>query len=98
MNARGVVTMDDGQALLLYEKLYFHELDCREKLTARLQLSFGILSAIILMVSYVVAHTSLAADPSASAWALFLISMAASVVLAILAATSYVKALWGHSY
>lgn len=36
--------MDNEKLLAFYEKLYYHEFDNREKLTARLQFSLGMLT------------------------------------------------------
>jgi hypothetical protein len=90
--------MDDDKALLFYEKLYFHELDSREKLTARLQLSLAILTALIALLAYVVSRASLKGDAGPLANAAFLVSMACGVVLLTTAASHFIKALWGHSY
>ena len=90
--------MDDDKALLFYEKLYFHELDSREKLTARLQLSLAILTALVAAFAYVLSRTTFQNQPGPFATAVFLVSLASSAVLLCAAAIFFVKALWGHSY
>jgi hypothetical protein len=44
--------MNQDQLFLLYEKLYFHELDRREKLSARLNLPLAVLVAVIGFLSF----------------------------------------------
>lgn len=90
--------MDDDKALLFYEKLYFHELDSREKLTARLQLSLAILTALVAALAYVLSRTTFRSESGPFATAVFLVSLAGSAVLLCAAATFFIKALWGHSY
>lgn len=90
--------MDDDKALLFYEKLYFHELDSREKLTARLRLLLAILTALLAAFAYVLSKTTFQSQAGPFASAVFLISLASSAVLLCVAATFFIKALWGHSY
>jgi hypothetical protein len=44
--------MNEDQLFQLYEKLYFHELDRREKLSARLNMPLAVLVAITDFLSY----------------------------------------------
>lgn len=90
--------MDDDKALLFYEKMYFHELESREKLTARLQLSLAMLTGLIAVISYVVSRANVEAHPGAFAGALLLVSIVCGVVLLATAVRDYIRALWGHSY
>lgn len=90
--------MDDDKALLFYEKLYFHELDSREKLTGRLQLSLAILTAFVAAFAYVVSRTTFQSEPGSVAFAVFVASLASSAALLLAAAIFFIKALWGHSY
>src|SRR5690606_32632287 len=68
------------------------------KLTARLQLSLAILTALVAALAYVVSRTSFQSGPGPFAVAVFLVSLASSTVLLCAAATFFIKALWGHSY
>ena len=90
--------MDQDKLLAFHEKQYFHELDCREKLTARLQLTLAMLTAIIAALAYIIVRTTFQSNPSPFASALFLVSMVSSVVLVGAAAIFFVRAVWGHQY
>ncbi len=90
--------MDDERALLFYERMYFHELDNREKLTARLQLSLAILTALVALLAYIVSRTTLQSGPGPFAVAAFLVSFASSTATLSASAWFFIRALWGHSY
>jgi hypothetical protein len=46
--------MNDNELFSFYEKIYFHELDRKEKLLARLNLPLAILAAILSFLSYMI--------------------------------------------
>jgi hypothetical protein len=46
------VTDIDKYILELYEKVYFHEIDLREKLLSRFELSFGIAVPLFAAIAY----------------------------------------------
>jgi hypothetical protein len=48
--------MDTEQLLAFHEKLYYHELENRDKLPARLQLCLGMLTVFIGLMVYMIAH------------------------------------------
>jgi hypothetical protein len=92
------MAMDDSKALALYEKYYFHELESLEKLTPRLQLSLTMLSALIGVVIYIVARINFSAEPSVFVRVVFTVTFVLGCVLLVVAAISFLMALWGHTY
>lgn len=90
--------MIEDRALALHEKLYFHELDSREKLTARLQLSAAILTAFVGGLVYILYRLGVNIHPTPFAHAVFVISYVAAVALIAGASWYFVRALWNHSY
>jgi hypothetical protein len=90
--------MDDYKTLAFHEKLYFHEMDSREKLIARLQLALAILSGLVGVWTYIVSSLDFNGHPGPFTWAVFLVSFATGSGLVATACFKFVKALWGHSY
>lgn len=90
--------MREDQVLALHEKLYFHEIEAREKLTARLQLSFVVLSAIIAAWLYVLGHINFSGQNHPFNLAIFLVAYSIATVLIGVACLEFIRALWGHSY
>ncbi|PXX94717.1 hypothetical protein [Halomonas sp. LBP4] len=89
--------MSPEELLKLYEKLYFHELDSRDKLTSRLQLSLAVLTGLVGALGYILMRLNLeAASPAAGA--IFIVSYASAVVLVGSAGWHFIRALWNHSY
>lgn len=90
--------MDRDKVLTLYEKIYFHELDSRDKLIARLQLSLALLSAAIGAAGYLVTKVNQEAEVNSlvifAYWFPYLLSSACMAV----ACFWFIKALWGHTY
>ncbi|PTU32249.1 hypothetical protein [Stenotrophobium rhamnosiphilum] len=90
--------MDDDKTLVFHEKLYFHELDCREKLIQRLQLTLAILTGIVGGWMYIFSRLNFSGPSQPFVWAIFLVCFACGSVLLAIACFKFVKALWGHSY
>lgn len=89
--------MSQEELLKLYEKLYFHELDSRDKLTSRLQLSLAVLTALVGALGYILLRLNLAAA-SPAAGVIFIVSYAIAVALVGSAGWHFIRALWNHSY
>ncbi|WP_333617439.1 hypothetical protein [Mixta calida] len=79
----------------LYEKLYFHENDVKEKLHARVQGVFAFFALVITAIAYIFKNTS-----SSPAWVFYTINILLSLtaVLIFLAAWKLKKAFWGNKY
>lgn len=90
--------MDNRTAMAFYEKLYFHELENREKLTPRLHLSLAILTTILAALVYIGLRVSFSKGPGPAAAAIFLVSIVVATVLVSASVLDFVKALWGHTY
>jgi hypothetical protein len=80
----------------LYEKLYFHEIDMREKLSARLQMPMTLIVTLCGVQAFLLQnykyHTL-----SVSVY-LFWILIAVSFVLLLLTVYYFVRSWWDHTY
>lgn len=90
--------MDPDKALLFYEKLYFHELENREKLTARLQLTLGLLTVLVGVFSYMATRYNSKAVVTTGVDDVFFLLSALALLLLSAGAWFFVKAFWGHDY
>ncbi|WP_370243712.1 hypothetical protein [Marisediminitalea sp.] len=88
--------MKSEQVFQLYEKLYFHEVEAREKIQARLQLPLAILLSITSIYAIFLKGTSFTNE---SYWNLgYLTLVAVSLSLHITSCWYFVKAFYGHDY
>lgn len=79
----------------LYEKLYFNELDRRERISARLALPFAVLIATSGLLSFMLNSTH---KPEVYPWAhVFWLLFVASAIALILGAWFFRKAWFGHT-
>lgn len=88
--------MNNEKRFELYEKLYFHEVEAREKISSRLQIPLALLLSITSVYAVLVKGISFHND---SLWNLcfggiFFIS----VVLFITSVSYFVKSFYGHTY
>lgn len=90
--------MDPDKALLFYEKLYFHELENREKLSARLQLSLGLLTLLAGVFAYMATRYNAKAVVAFGVDDAFFLLTALALILLGTGAWFFVKAFWGHDY
>ncbi|MEH6413904.1 hypothetical protein [Pseudomonas sp. CGJS7] len=79
----------------LYEKLYFYELDRREKISARLTLPFGAILAAVGLLSFLLNSKSRPADNDLSV--LFWLLLVASSVALLVGAWFFRGAWFGHT-
>jgi hypothetical protein len=88
--------MEPEKVFELYEKLYFHEVDAREKIAARLQIPL----AILLSITSVFAIFLKGADfTNYSGWNItFFVIVAISLLLHGVSAAYFIKSFYGHSY
>lgn len=86
--------MDDEKTLVLQEKYYFYELDCREKLVARLQLTLAVISGLLGVLIYILAHVDLQKYSTTAPWAIFDVVSMAAIGTAAAACWKFVLALW----
>lgn len=87
--------MNRAERKLLYEKLYFSELDRRDKINARLALPFAVIVATVGLSSYLFHAPE---KPSIAAWSyVFWALYAASVAALFTGAWFFRKAWFGHT-
>jgi len=88
--------MDENKLFELYEKLYFHEVESRDKISARLQIPLAITLTILGVIANIVKGLSFNLS---SLWCyLFWILFGLGVVLFIFAVTKFIRSFYGHSY
>lgn len=88
--------MKKGDLHNLYKEFYFHELDVREKLTNRLQLTFAFHATILTIIAYMMRTL----DKGTASFLVDLFYIAMAVSLGILSISVYftIRAFWGNSY
>ena len=85
--------MTQAERHVLYEKLYFHELERREKISARLALPFAAILAVVGLLSFLLNSES---QPQSHWWLPFWLLFAASSVALLTGAWFFRKAWFGH--
>lgn len=90
--------MEREKRTAFYEKLYFHELDAREKLISRLQFCMTFLVALIGAWVYVFSRLNFDAQAGMAGVAIFLVFYVVFSVLLIASSWHYAVAAWGHKY
>lgn len=88
--------MQDDKRNELYEKLYFHEVDARDKVVARLQIPLALLFSGLSIFAVLIKGVS---SLQFEAWHLFFYApFGISVVLFIVSSTYFVGAFYNHGY
>jgi len=80
----------------LYEKLYFHELEQREKIVSRLQLPLAVIIALVGFLGFLLTSVENLSKTLASS--LFWIMYILAAILLGLAIYKFIRALWGNTY
>jgi len=88
--------MNEKELIQFYEKLYFHELEMREKIVVRLQLPFAMLLALVGFLGYLI-NNFVGEGSSIAVAAFWLLLVVGGLVLAK-AIQHFIAALWGQSY
>lgn len=104
MNSRVSLGGEKGEGMTeielkqFYEKLYFHEIDARDKIQGRLQLSLTLLLAVIGAVVFLFQNF----DYQAGAWTalrwMFAFFFCVGAVLLVVAMVFFVKAFYNNAY
>lgn len=83
--------MDDAARFTFYEKIYFYELERKEKLISRLNLPLAILGVLLSFLSYMLAKAPSSEDGFAgvSFWIFYL-----SAVFCLLCGAYYFRSSW----
>jgi hypothetical protein len=88
--------MDDQKRFELYEKLYFHEVEVREKISARLQIPLALLLSITSV--YAVMMKGFSFDDG-SCWNIgYWCAFGLSLALFIVSAAYFIRSFYGHTY
>ncbi|ERP90556.1 hypothetical protein Q666_13270 [Marinobacter sp. ES-1] len=88
--------MNEINRFELYEKLYFHEVEAREKLAARLQIPLALILSIISVYSVMIKGTDFL---KSNFWNLLYLLFLGLSMLTFLATLSYfVRGFYGHTY
>lgn len=90
--------MNSDKVFELYEKLYFHEIEAREKIAARLQIPLAILLSIISVYALFFRGLYLDFKSWSSFDLFFAIFMFVSVILFCLSSYFFIRAFYGHTY
>lgn len=80
----------------LYEKIYFHEMEVREKLVGRVQINFALVATGFAVLSYMVRMLDFSRNHIVVG--LFILSVLLSISLAGFCVYHLVKAFWGNEY
>lgn len=88
--------MEENKLFDLYEKLYFHEVEAREKLSARLQIPLAISLALLGVIANIIKGLSFSLT---SIWCyVFWAVFGLSVILFIISLKYFVRSFYGHEY
>jgi hypothetical protein len=88
--------MDKKELFKFYEKLYFHEIEYRDKITARLQLPLAIYISFLSLLGFMVRNINFACKNGyLILFGFFFIASSALLVVGII---YFIKAFYGHTY
>ncbi len=88
--------MNEEKRFELYEKLYFHEVEVREKISSRLQIPLALLLSFTSVFAFLMKGI---AFENNSLWNIsFGIIFAISLIIFIVSVTYFVRAFYGHTY
>ena len=89
-------SMNNDQLFNLYEKMYFHEIENREKLLTRLQIPLALLLAMASVISYLIKGIELKAF---SAWSwVFIVTLLSCFWLYAVSVWSFARGYFGYTY
>ena len=88
--------MNSDKLFDLFEKIYFHEMEVREKLIFRVQINFALVATGYAIISYMVRMLDF--DQDLSLVKLFVSFTVVSIILSILCLKNLVQAFWGNVY
>ncbi|PSW74389.1 hypothetical protein C9J41_05815 [Photobacterium sp. GB-50] len=88
--------MDKQRLFDLYEKLYFHEMEVREKITSRVQITFALIATGYTILSYMLRMLDLTGNYIAIG--VFGICTLVSFIISFGCLYYLVRAFWGNTY
>ena len=88
--------MDYQKIFDLYEKLYFHEVEAREKISSRLQIPLAIILSFISV--YAIFMKGIGFDVISAWHYMFFFVVLISILLFVIECVFFIKAFYGHTY
>jgi len=88
--------MKKTELFTLYEKLYFHEIEMREKLSGRLQLPLAILVSVIGVLAFMLRNFSNSGETALLV--VFMIFYGMSFIGILLGITNFIRSWYGYEY
>lgn len=88
--------MNSAEIFQFHERQYFHELQARENLIARLQFSLGLLTALLGSFAFIFYRIDFAKDQGPATYAFLLVSAAAGACFAVCACAYFVRAAYSR--
>ncbi|WP_299694461.1 hypothetical protein [uncultured Vibrio sp.] len=88
--------MKKEQLFELYEKLYFHEMEVRERITNRVQITFALVATGYTILSYMLRMFDNTVNDNATL--VFSVSTVFTFVLSFVCVYFLVRAFWGNTY
>lgn len=88
--------MDKQNIFELYEKLYFHEVEAREKISSRLQIPLAILLSIISVYAHIIKGISF--DNHCFWNVIFGLTFLISIILFVTSMSYFIRSFYGHTY
>lgn len=88
--------MDKQNIFELYEKLYFHEVEAREKISSRLQIPLAILLSITSVFAHIIKGISL--DNHCLWNVIFGLTFLSSLILFVYSMSYFIRSFYGHTY
>ncbi|MFA0730444.1 hypothetical protein, partial [Vibrio sp. 10N.222.48.A4] len=88
--------MDKQRLFELYEKLYFHEMEVREKITGRVQVTFALVATGYTILSYMLRMLDFTSNKFAVST--FVICTAVTFLISFGCLYYLIRAFWGNTY
>jgi hypothetical protein len=88
--------MDKKETFALYEKLYFHEIDSREKLNSRLQMPLALIVSFIGALAFMLQNFE--CEKFSGLSIIFLILLAGSTLCLVRAIWFFIRSWYGNTY
>jgi hypothetical protein len=88
--------MDKKELFKLYEKLYFHEIESRDKITSRLQLPLAIFVSILSMLGFMIRNINFHLDTTLIVS--YYVCLFITITPVFFGIYYFIKAFYGHEY
>lgn len=88
--------MRPDKASDFYEKLYFHEIDNKDKIHSRAQASFGLIVIAMTILTYLAKNTSIDSHPYLASFVLYMV--ATSFIMVLFSSYLMIRVIWGNRF